>query len=88
MNDLNMTPQTHIIANAIDWLVTQDTAPSLNDIAARYDYDPAHFQKLFKSHVGVSPKQFTQYMYYKRARMRPINRALAVKGVCMIYFYP
>jgi AraC family transcriptional regulator of adaptative response/methylated-DNA-[protein]-cysteine methyltransferase len=68
MNDLNMTPQTHIIANAIDWLVTQDTAPSLNDIAARYDYDPAHFQKLFKSHVGVSPKQFTQYMYYKRAR--------------------
>jgi len=63
-----MNSQTHVITKAIDWLVTQHEAPSLDQIANRYDYDPSHFQKLFKSHVGVSPKQFTQYMYYKRAR--------------------
>ena len=65
-----MTSQIQTIAKAIDWLVTQDldSAYSLEDIARRYEYEPTYFQKLFKSHVGISPKQFMQYMRYRHAR--------------------
>jgi len=63
-----MASNIEILSNAIDWIVTQDTPPSLDMIAKKFDYEPTYFQKLFKSHVGVSPKHFTQYMTYKRAR--------------------
>ena len=68
-----MSSNIQTIAKAIDWLVTQDNAPSLDVLANRYDYDPAYFQKLFKGHVGVSPKHFTQYMSYRRARDLLLN---------------
>jgi AraC family transcriptional regulator of adaptative response/methylated-DNA-[protein]-cysteine methyltransferase len=63
-----MSETIETIAKAIDWLVTQDTSPSLDLIASRYNLEPTYFQKIFKSHVGVTPKQFTQYMHYRRAR--------------------
>ncbi len=63
-----MASNIETLSNAIDWIVTQDTPPSLDTIAKKFDYEPTYFQKLFKSHVGVSPKHFTHYMFYKRAR--------------------
>lgn len=63
-----MRSHIEIIANAIDWIVAQDAPPSLGEIAARYDYDPTYFQKMFKAHVGVSQKHFIHFMQYRRAR--------------------
>ena len=63
-----MTSQIQTIAQSIDWLVAQDTTPSLNDIAAHSGYDPAYFQKIFKSHVGITPTQFLRYKNYTKAR--------------------
>jgi AraC family transcriptional regulator of adaptative response/methylated-DNA-[protein]-cysteine methyltransferase len=63
-----MRSQIDIIAQAIDWIVTQETPPSLNILAARYGYEPTYFQKIFKNHVGVTPKQFCHYITYRRAR--------------------
>lgn len=63
-----MTSQIETIAKAIDWIVAQDNPPALDIIANRYGYEPTYFQKLFKAHVGVSPKHFVHYMTYKRAR--------------------
>jgi len=58
----------HILSRAIDWIVAQETPPSLETIAQQFSYEPTYFQKLFKAHVGVSPKQFIHYMLYRRAR--------------------
>ncbi len=63
-----MNSNIETIAQAIDWIVSQETPPSLDNLAARYRYEPTYFQKIFKNHVGVSPKQFTHYMTYRRAR--------------------
>ena len=57
------------MAQAIDWMVAHATEhPSLETVAAWFNYEPTYFQKLFKDHVGVSPKKFLQYMTYRRAR--------------------
>lgn len=61
--------QYDIIAKAIDYLVAEhDARPDLDALAAKFGYEPTHFQKLFKDHVGVSPKRMVQYMTYSRAR--------------------
>lgn len=59
------------MARAIDYLVAHRTEAedlSLEKLAGLFGYDPSYFQKLFKSHIGVSPKQFCRYMHYTRAR--------------------
>ncbi|MCK6417976.1 MAG: methylated-DNA--[protein]-cysteine S-methyltransferase [Alphaproteobacteria bacterium] len=49
------------IARAIDTLLTpQGAQMSLKELAAQACYEPAHFQKLFKAHVGISPKRLSQ----------------------------
>lgn len=62
------TPQT-IIAQMIDEMVDRaDQSDDLGSLAARAGYDPTHFQKLFKTHVGLSPKQFQSYLRLRHAR--------------------
>lgn len=57
------------IAQAIDWLVTQqENPPSLEVLAKRFECEPTAFQKLFKKLVGVSPKQLSMFMHYSKAR--------------------
>jgi AraC family transcriptional regulator of adaptative response/methylated-DNA-[protein]-cysteine methyltransferase len=41
------------IAKTVDWIATQDNAPSLESLAQRYDYDPAHIQNI----LGFMPCQ-------------------------------
>ncbi|MCF8496411.1 MAG: methylated-DNA--[protein]-cysteine S-methyltransferase [Alphaproteobacteria bacterium] len=61
--------QEGIIADSIDYLVTHyQERPDLDALAARAGYEPAHFQKMFKSHVGISPKRLVQYMHARHAR--------------------
>jgi len=42
--------------------------PSLDQIAAQVGLSPAHFQRLFKEGVGISPKRFLQYTTLRHAR--------------------
>lgn len=61
--------QNAIIADTIDYMVASyKIRPSLDDLAMRAGYESTHFQKLFKSHVGLSPKQLIQYMHMRHAR--------------------
>lgn len=61
--------QYDIIAQAIDFLARDEAVyPDLDGFAARFGYEPTHFQKLFKEKTGISPKRMVQYLQYKRAR--------------------
>lgn len=61
--------QEHVIAGALDYLVAHyQEGPSLEALAARAGYEAAHFQKLFKDYVGISPKRLEQYMKARHAR--------------------
>jgi AraC family transcriptional regulator of adaptative response/methylated-DNA-[protein]-cysteine methyltransferase len=42
--------------------------PSLAEIAAAVELTPAHFQRLFKRYVGISPKRFCQHLTLQAAR--------------------
>lgn len=58
-----------IIAETIDYLVTHfQSQPDLDFLARRAGYEATHFQKLFKQHVGISPKRLVQYMNVRHAR--------------------
>ena len=57
------------LAGAIDYLVAHyHEQPDLEAVAARFGYEPTYFQKIFKDHVGISPKRLVQYMNMKQAR--------------------
>jgi AraC family transcriptional regulator of adaptative response/methylated-DNA-[protein]-cysteine methyltransferase len=59
----------NVIANTIDYLVANYKAqPELDFLAKRAGYESTHFQKLFKEHVGISPKRLIQYMNMRQAR--------------------
>jgi AraC family transcriptional regulator of adaptative response/methylated-DNA-[protein]-cysteine methyltransferase len=61
--------QEQVIAESIDYLVAHyQDKPDLEFLSRRAGYEVTHFQKLFKTHVGLSPKQLTQYMFARHAR--------------------
>lgn len=61
--------QHDIVAQAIDYLAAEEGRPvDIDALAAKFGYDPTHFQKMFKARAGISPKRMTQYMQYRRAR--------------------
>ena len=68
-----MTPQDNInyhrIAEAIGYL-TQNfkQQPNLDEVAARVHLSPFHFQRLFTSWAGVSPKKFLQFLTIEYAK--------------------
>lgn len=64
-----MSHTDSIIAESIDYLVAHHTAqPDLDFLARRAGYDSAHYQKLFKQKVGISPKRLVQFMNMIHAR--------------------
>jgi AraC family transcriptional regulator of adaptative response/methylated-DNA-[protein]-cysteine methyltransferase len=46
---------------------TADDAPTLATLAAAVSMSPYHFQRIFKAHTGVSPKQYAMTMRRQRA---------------------
>lgn len=42
--------------------------PSLDDVAEHVHLSPFHFQRMFKEWVGVTPKQFLQYLSVEHAK--------------------
>jgi AraC family transcriptional regulator of adaptative response/methylated-DNA-[protein]-cysteine methyltransferase len=59
----------HVMRRAIDAIDAAGEAQlSLNDLAAEMNMSPAHFQRLFSSWVGVSPKRYQQYLTLGHAK--------------------
>lgn len=57
-----------IMRRAIDLIDASEAPLSLEDLAARMDMSPAHFQRLFSAWVGVSPKRYQQYLTLGHAK--------------------
>jgi AraC family transcriptional regulator, regulatory protein of adaptative response / methylated-DNA-[protein]-cysteine methyltransferase len=66
------------------------TQPSLNEIAAHVNLSPFHFQKLFKSFCGISPKQFLQFttMQYAKSIMYNSSQNLFSTSIASGYSSP
>ncbi len=59
----------HVMRRAIALIDAAGNAPlSLADLAAQMQMSPAHFQRLFSSWVGVSPKRYQQYLNLSHAK--------------------
>ncbi len=69
---MNAEPQQsyhyHVMRRAIDLIDTGDEALSLNQLASEMNMSPAHFQRVFTSWVGVSPKRYQQYLALGHAK--------------------
>ena len=58
-----------VMRRAIDAIdAAGDTQLSLADLAADMNMSPAHFQRLFSTWVGVSPKRYQQYLTLGHAK--------------------
>lgn len=61
----------HRMAVAIDYLTRHwEEQPDLETVAQAAGLSPFHFQRLFRAHVGVSPKRFCQYLTLSHAKAR------------------
>lgn len=59
------------VADTIDYLAAHwQEQPGLEQLARRAGWSPAHFQRAFADHVGVSPKRLLQYLTVAHARDR------------------
>ena len=57
------------ISAAIEFLVKRYTSqPSLAEVADHVHLSPFHFQRMFQEWVGVTPKQFAQYLSVEHAK--------------------
>jgi AraC family transcriptional regulator of adaptative response/methylated-DNA-[protein]-cysteine methyltransferase len=67
MNDQN--PYSYdVIKRSLAIIDKSDFPMSLNDLASELSMSPAHFQRLFSTWVGVSPKAYQQYLSLNLSR--------------------
>ncbi|WP_107495346.1 bifunctional helix-turn-helix domain-containing protein/methylated-DNA--[protein]-cysteine S-methyltransferase [Thalassobius sp. I31.1] len=57
-----------LIRRALDEIDASDAPLSLDDLAAKMQMSPAHFQRVFSRWVGVSPKRYQQYLQLGHAK--------------------
>ena len=58
-----------VMRRAIDAIDAAGNTPiALSDLAAEMNMSPAHFQRLFSTWVGVSPKRYQQYLMLSHAK--------------------
>ncbi|MEY1556820.1 methylated-DNA--[protein]-cysteine S-methyltransferase [Yoonia sp. R2331] len=57
-----------VMRRAIDAIDAAEGTISLTDLAADMQMSPAHFQRVFTTWVGVSPKRYQQYLKLDHAR--------------------
>lgn len=65
--DTMTTNRHNIIVNACRALESAESPLSLSELAEAVGLSPAHFQKLFKSQLGVTPKQYANALQRQRA---------------------
>lgn len=66
----DQSPSYHyaVIARALRVIDEGGPSLTLDDLAARMDMSPAHFQRTFSQWVGISPKRYQQYLTLDHAR--------------------
>lgn len=72
----DQSPAYHyaVIARALRVIDEGGPALTLDDLAARMDMSPAHFQRTFSQWVGISPKRYQQYLTLDHARQMLADR--------------
>ena len=72
----DQSPAYHyaVIARALKVIDEGGPALTLEDLAARMDMSPAHFQRTFSQWVGISPKRYQQYLTLDHARRMLADR--------------
>ena len=69
------------IARAIEFLSDNfEMQPSLEDAAREAGIRSYHFQRMFTSFVGISPKKFVQHLTLKRALRSNVGQIFL--GLC------
>jgi len=68
MKNHDRTYHYHIMARAIAAIDAAPTPLSLDQLAAEIGLSAAHFQRLFSTWAGVSPKRFQQYLTLGHAK--------------------
>ncbi|MEA5446589.1 methylated-DNA--[protein]-cysteine S-methyltransferase [Gammaproteobacteria bacterium AB-CW1] len=69
------------IARAIDFLVSEaERQPSLSEAAAQAAMSPAHFTRVFRRMVGVSPKRFLSLVTLEAFKQRLAEGATALEA--------
>jgi AraC family transcriptional regulator, regulatory protein of adaptative response / methylated-DNA-[protein]-cysteine methyltransferase len=67
--DLDDSQAARIVTAAIDRLAREwQDQPDLDSLAEEAGLSPGHFQRLFKSRAGISPKRFAQFVTLGHAR--------------------
>jgi AraC family transcriptional regulator of adaptative response/methylated-DNA-[protein]-cysteine methyltransferase len=66
----DQSPAYHyaVIGRALKVIDEAGPGLTLEDLAARMQMSPAHFQRTFSQWVGVSPKRYQQYLALDHAR--------------------
>lgn len=57
-----------LIRRALEEIDASESPLSLDDLAAKMNMSPAHFQRVFSRWVGVSPKRYQQYLQLGHAK--------------------
>lgn len=74
MTDQSAAYHYAVIARALKVIDEAGPALTLDDLAARMDMSPAHFQRVFSQWVGISPKRYQQYLTLDHARQMLADR--------------
>jgi AraC family transcriptional regulator of adaptative response/methylated-DNA-[protein]-cysteine methyltransferase len=74
MPDISDSYHYAVIGRALQVIDAAGPTLTLEDLAARMDMSPAHFQRVFSQWVGVSPKRYQQYLTLDHARQLLANR--------------
>ncbi|MFN3938217.1 MAG: methylated-DNA--[protein]-cysteine S-methyltransferase [Gemmobacter sp.] len=69
-----------VMLRALQLIEAEGPALSLDDLAGRMGFSPAHFQRLFSAWVGVSPKRYQQYLAHDLARRLLRERATVLEA--------
>jgi AraC family transcriptional regulator, regulatory protein of adaptative response / methylated-DNA-[protein]-cysteine methyltransferase len=68
MTDQSPSYHYQVIGRALQVIDAEGPALTLDDLAAKMNMSPSHFQRVFSQWVGVSPKRYQQYLTLTHAR--------------------
>ena len=62
----SISPEITTINTICRFLDSQENPPALRELASRFGYSPFHLTRMFKSHLGISPRQYNDAIRKKR----------------------
>ncbi|EHO52388.1 AraC family transcriptional regulator [Lentilactobacillus kisonensis] len=77
-----------LVAQLKEWIRTNIyRSPSLDDIASVAELNPQYVSRLFKKHVGMSPKHYMIHLKIQTAQVLLIRTNLSIKEVSNYAYY-